>query len=218
MPRHRSDEDLRERILDACEAQLVAGPAAVTVREVAARAGVSNGTLYHYFASSDDLLLAVAARAASRQRETFGDPSRGVAAVLQRLFDATRRDTVLPWLRQRAIASPDLAAALQRYDHDVNAAYTTAIRDAASSIGLADAVDIEAAVEVIRALAEGFQLRVASSTLAIEPARFTASVVDAVLTTWFNAPGADPASPSTQVGRMSTRPDTSRRRSIPSRT
>ena len=189
MPRHRRDEDLRERILDACEAQLATGPASVTVRDVAARADVSNGTLYHYFSSIDGLFLAVAVRAASRQRDTFGDPAEGVAAVIGRLFDADRRDTVLPWLRHRASTSPELAGALQRYDRDVNAAYAEAIRSAAADLGLRAGVDVEAAVEVVRALAEGFQLRVASGTLAVDADRFAHAVVDAVLRAWFTTDG-----------------------------
>lgn len=185
MPRHRSEEDLRERILDACEQQLAAGPTSVTVREVAARAGVSNGTLYHYFPSIDELLLAAATRSASRQQDSFGDPAQGVAPLLGRLFDANRRDTVLPWLRQRAMASPELTAALQRYDSEVNAIYADSIRSAATDLGLSDDVDVEAAVEVVRALAEGFQLRVASGTLTVDPDRFVSSAVAAVTATWF---------------------------------
>ncbi len=188
MPRHRRGEDLRERILDACERQLADGPAAVTVREVAKAAGVSNGTLYHYFPSIDELLFAVATRAASLQQQAFGDPTQGVTAVLLRLFDPGRRDTILPWLRLRARTSPESAAALQRYDRDVNAQYATAIRAAADDLGLRDGVDIEAAVEIVRALAEGFQLRAASDTFTLEPDRLVAAILDAIMTAWFKDP------------------------------
>jgi AcrR family transcriptional regulator len=187
MARHRRSEGLRDRILDACETQLAAGPASVTAREVAAAAGVSNGTLFHYFPSVDDLLLAVADRVASTQGASFGDPSAdGIDVVLARLFDPARRDTVLPWLRQRAPASPTLTAALQRYDRDVNAQYAAALRAVADRIGLRDDVDIEAAVEVVRALAEGFQLRLGSDTLTVDAERFVATVIDAVRSAWLD--------------------------------
>jgi AcrR family transcriptional regulator len=190
MPRHRREEGLRDRILDACETHLDHGPAAITAREIAMRAGVSNGTLYHYFPSIDDLLLAVATRAADRQQGAFGDPSQGVRTVLARLFDINRRDTVLPWLRQRAATSPELASALQRYDEQVNAAYTSALRATAVDIGLRDDADTEAAVEIVRALAEGFQLRIASGTLVIDPDRFVATVITAITAAWFEDTGA----------------------------
>lgn len=160
------------------------GPAGVTARAVATRAGVSNGTLYHYFPSIDALLLAVADRAASRQIGTFGDPVGGLGSVLRRLFDADRRDTVLPWLRLRAQTSPEVAAALQRYDHEVNSTYALALRSAGSDIGLRADVDVEAVVEVVRALAEALQLRAASNTLVVEADRFVDAALDAITTAW----------------------------------
>src|SRR5687768_12848409 len=104
MGSRRDDEDLRAAILDAAEALLAEGPQAVTGRAVQRAAGVSSGTFSHYFRTVDDLLLTVARRGAERQQANFGDPAAdGVDAVLQRLFDPDRRDTVLPWLRQHAI-------------------------------------------------------------------------------------------------------------------
>lgn len=209
MARHRRSEGLRDRIIDACEARLANGPASVTARDVAAAAGVSNGTFFHYFPSVDDLLLAVADRAASTQRASFGDPSTdGINVVLARLFDPARRDTVLPWLRQRAPGSPTLTAALQRYDRDVNAQYATALRVAANQIGLRDDVDLEAAVEVVRALAEGFQLRLGSGTLTVDAERFVATVIDAVTSTWL-----DQRSMSTPTATVSAKATRTRSRS-----
>jgi AcrR family transcriptional regulator len=188
VPRHRQGEDLRGRILDACERQLADGPAAVTVREVAETAGVSNGTLYHYFPSVDELLFAVATRAASVQQQAFGSPAEGFTAVIARLFDPARRDTILPWLRLRARTSPELAAAIKHYDRSVNAQYTEAIRAAADDLGLRDHVDIESAVEIVRALAEGVQLRVASDTLAVDSGQLVAAIVDVLTNAWFASP------------------------------
>jgi len=67
MPRKRKTAyhhgSLHEALLDAAEQLLPSrGPEALTLREVARRAGVSHGAPYHHFASRDALLAAVAER------------------------------------------------------------------------------------------------------------------------------------------------------------
>jgi AcrR family transcriptional regulator len=181
MGSRRVDENLREAIVDAAEALLADGPQAVTGRAVQRAAGVSSGTFFHYFPTVDDLLLTVAVRAAERQQPNFGDPAvDGVDAVLQRLFDPERRDTVLPWLRQHAITSPPLRGALRRYDAEVAGQFVAAAREVIPAHAL-QAIDLEAVVEVVRALAEGFQLRVSSGTLTVDPSRFSQTAVGLVV-------------------------------------
>jgi AcrR family transcriptional regulator len=188
--RRRSAEDLREAILDACERCLEKGAAEITTRAVMAEAGVSTGTLYHYFGTLDELLLAVAMRAAARQGDEFGDPStQGVATVIARLFDPERRDTVLPWLRQRAIASAGLRDALRQYDDVVRATFASAVAESAAATALPEGLDLEAAVEVVRALAEGYQLRLSSGTLGVSPERFVATFVGLIDAGWLSPPG-----------------------------
>lgn len=60
----REERGTRERLIDVA-AELVdeGGPAAVTLREVGARAGVSHNTPYRHFADKRDLLAVVAAGA-----------------------------------------------------------------------------------------------------------------------------------------------------------
>jgi len=183
--RQRRDENLREAILDAAEALLGRDDAtAVTTRAVTGAAGVSTGTLFHYFGSLDELLLAVVRRAADRQQVEFGDPVRdGVEAVIGRLFNPDRRDTALPWLRQRAIGSRELRPALREYDELVQERFMDAVTASADRLGLREDADVAAAVEVVRALAEGFQLRLRSQTLAVEPERFT-KVVGELVSSW----------------------------------
>lgn len=172
---------LREAILDEAERLLSAGPQAVTSRSVQRAAGVSSGTFFYYFPTVDDLLLAVAVRAAERQPRAFGDPVvDGIDQVLARLFDPARRDTVLPWLRQRAVASPGLQRALTRYDTAVADRFASAIRTALDTTDVLDGVDLEATVEVVRALAEGFQLRLASNAMTIDPERFARAAIEFV--------------------------------------
>ena len=174
---------MREAIMSVTQELLAGAPAGgVTARAVTAAAGVSTGTLFHYFGSIDELLLAVAERAAAQQPTRFGDPVHdGVEGVLARLFSVDRRDTVLPWLRQRAIESDALRAGLHRYDTSVNESYRAAIELSRERLNLDDDVDVEAAIEVVRALAEGFQLRLASGTLGVDPERFVHVVAKLVL-------------------------------------
>ena len=75
-----------DAVLDAVEALVAAqGPAAVTVRAVAAAAGVSNGALYHNFSSRPELMGRAWLRAGTRflatQREAVG-AATGVEAVV----------------------------------------------------------------------------------------------------------------------------------------
>ncbi|MBI3227751.1 MAG: TetR family transcriptional regulator [Mycolicibacterium cosmeticum] len=65
MPRPRVHDP--DAVLDAVEALAVEhGPAAVTVRAVAAAAGISNGALYHSFSSRSELLGRAWLRAGNR--------------------------------------------------------------------------------------------------------------------------------------------------------
>ncbi|MFD3508607.1 TetR family transcriptional regulator [Nocardia sp. NPDC058666] len=65
MPRPRTHDP--QTVLDAAEALAArSGPAAVTVRAVAAATGVSNGALYHTFASRQEVLARTWLRAAHR--------------------------------------------------------------------------------------------------------------------------------------------------------
>ncbi len=70
--------NLRVGLLEAAEAVLAErGAQALTLRDVARRAGVSHGAPYHHFASLTDLLAAVA----QRGFETLGDAMAEAVAV-----------------------------------------------------------------------------------------------------------------------------------------
>ncbi|MFF0545144.1 TetR family transcriptional regulator [Nocardia thailandica] len=81
MPRPRTHDP--EAALDAAEELAVtAGPAAVTVRAVAAATGMSNGALYHSFGSRPELLARTWLRAAHRFLAAQAEPlDRAVAAA-----------------------------------------------------------------------------------------------------------------------------------------
>ncbi|WP_409497368.1 TetR/AcrR family transcriptional regulator [Amycolatopsis sp. cmx-11-12] len=76
-----------DRLLDAAERLVVdVGPRGVTVRSLAAAAGVSNGTIYHAFGSLGALMARVWLRAASDfldfQTELAGQEADPVAAAI----------------------------------------------------------------------------------------------------------------------------------------
>ncbi|WP_429416622.1 TetR/AcrR family transcriptional regulator [Nocardia sp. GAS34] len=72
MPRPRIHDP--DDVLDAAETLAVrSGPAAVTIRAVAAATGVSNGALYHTFGSRAELLGRTWIRAAQRFLEVQGE-------------------------------------------------------------------------------------------------------------------------------------------------
>lgn len=64
--------DLREHLLEATERLLAERPVgALTTREIARAAGVSDGVLYNYFADKDELVLAALVRRFARLVERF---------------------------------------------------------------------------------------------------------------------------------------------------
>jgi AcrR family transcriptional regulator len=116
-----------ERILDAsAEIVVERGPEGLKVNDIATRAGVHLGTLYHFFASKDDIVRALAERFAVR----FGDVLDDVLAecgatpdwgdLLSRLFDAYaehyRNEPALRELWVGAQLDPQFVAA----DHEYN--------------------------------------------------------------------------------------------------
>ena len=89
--------NLREALLDAAEALLPkSGPEALTMREVARRAGVSHGAPYHHFDSRDALLAAVAERGFAGLGEAMAaaagsTPGEQLVAVCEAYVDFAAR-------------------------------------------------------------------------------------------------------------------------------
>jgi len=97
------------------------GYEAVVMKDVAAQAGVSLGTLYRYFSSKDHLLaeaLQVWAEQLGRRLVTSpprGDaPAERVAAVLRRMARGVAREPELGVALTRALLSPDPGALANR--------------------------------------------------------------------------------------------------------
>ncbi|GAA1229969.1 AcrR family transcriptional regulator [Microbacterium phyllosphaerae] len=86
---------VRRRILDACtEVFAETGYRATTMKEIAERAGISEGGLAHHFASKSELLTAVLER---REEEAAGQlaGARGLAALLA-MVDIVKDDSRKP--------------------------------------------------------------------------------------------------------------------------
>ena len=65
-----------DRLLDVAEQFPPGDPDGLTLRRLAAEAGVSNGSIYHAFSSKEELLAKVWVRAAWRLLHRAGCPGR----------------------------------------------------------------------------------------------------------------------------------------------
>lgn len=115
------------------------GYAAVTVREVAAAAGVGERTLYRYFADKDDLLFAeddqlrAALRSAIKQQPDGQPPFtvlRAASAAVAQILQARREEVVR---RARIIAG---SSALSARERAKRAAWEVVLAEALSRRGL----------------------------------------------------------------------------------
>lgn len=113
--------DTRARILDAArDLILEQHPAALTIAEIAAAAGVSHRTVYRYFPTKEELITAVAEWPTERMPELSmpesWDEARGALRVYWQLFgqnlDTLRGERLIPGgleLRRARLASARVA-------------------------------------------------------------------------------------------------------------
>jgi AcrR family transcriptional regulator len=115
------DHEARRRELAAAVWRVVCarGPAAVTIRDVAAEAGWSSGALRHYFRTREDLLVfafrLAGERAAERIRAAGDAPLRELLEHALPLDDERRQEALI-WFAFVGLAPthPALAAELER--------------------------------------------------------------------------------------------------------
>ena len=103
-----------ERILDAT-AELLAGDPAVSLEQVAARAGVSRATLYHHYAGRDALLDALTERsilevtaAVAAARPDAGTATEATERVLQAAWQVVGRYRGLVIVNPRRLEQSEL--------------------------------------------------------------------------------------------------------------
>ncbi|MBA9007802.1 TetR/AcrR family transcriptional regulator [Thermomonospora cellulosilytica] len=104
----------RTRLIDAArELALAGGYAAVTMHDVADRAGVARATVYRYFATKDHLLTEVAALWATQitsdtSAATTGDtPAERLTALMARIVEVAATELTLTSAIIQAVTSDD---------------------------------------------------------------------------------------------------------------
>jgi len=123
-PPKSDDPATRDRLLDAAgEACVDVGFDAVTVADVAARAGVTSSAVYNHFADKDELLYTAGRLAIDRLGAHIapaGDPVRGAhdvaAAFLRPSFRASRR--LILELHLAGTRHPELATRLAEWHRE----------------------------------------------------------------------------------------------------
>jgi AcrR family transcriptional regulator len=110
----------RAQVIEAASALAAAGGYdAVQMRDVADRAGVALGTLYRYFPSKDQLLVATLVESASELRDRLSQkPPRGDTAA-DRIVDILRRAN--RYLEREPRLTAAMVAALSSPDPDTTA-------------------------------------------------------------------------------------------------
>jgi AcrR family transcriptional regulator len=108
-----------ERILDATS-ELIAVDPAVSLEQIAARAGVSRATLYHHFASRDALIDALTARsvvevkaALEAARPSEGTPAEALERVLRAAWQVIGRYRGLVIVNPQRLERTELRARLE---------------------------------------------------------------------------------------------------------
>lgn len=152
--RARNQAVRRKRVLDAAvELAADGGYEAVQMRDVADRAKVALGTLYRYFPSKDQLLVAALGERAAlleqrlRQRPAAGDtPADRVIDVLRRASRALEREPRVTAAMVTALSSPDADAASTKLE--VYGTLRSIIGSAVDSAGI-DAHDTDDVVHVL---------------------------------------------------------------------
>ncbi len=167
-------QGVRERILEALEdTWREKGAHELTTRDILARAGVSNGTLSHYFGSKDSLAAALAERLAERNLLALrlaGILEDSIPTVdrLGRLFPnapLTFQGSLLPELRARAIHEEAVRQALHSFDRYLEDALLPLIEKAKTEGLIREDISAPALIELAFIFFEGLIARSNSNTL-----------------------------------------------------
>ena len=182
MPR-TADHELNRRRLSRAAWDLIArgGMEAVSLRTVAAQAGVSMGRVQYYFKTKDDLLLYALRFAHERMEERIGarvhsdDPRVALLAVLDELLggDPETRDAIRVHLAFAAKAREDerLAAELVEGDDELLALAVHVVSLAREAGRVGPDVDPSLDGQALWVLARGLGVDVALYRLPVERAR-----------------------------------------------
>ena len=156
----------------------------MTTRAVLDRAGMSAGTLYHYFSGKDDLVMALAERIAAVEFGDLGESAGDVdlLALTGRLLEPHDVYSVLPELRVRARLDADVRRALARYDELTVARFVPLVEQAQQAGVLSADLDAPALVELVELLFEALQSHAAAGTFVTSHERVASAFLFALST------------------------------------
>lgn len=177
VPRKVDHRERRELLADALmRLAATRGLEGVSLRHVAAQAGVSTGMVQHYFRTKDEMMTFALGMVMDRIRERSqaelapGSPRELVRGLLLQVLplDETRRlenHVVLAFLSYAAV-KPSIASGLR----EAAAQTRTFLADQLRAAGPADGVDPERAAAGLLALVDGLGLQLLSRQYAKEDA------------------------------------------------
>jgi AcrR family transcriptional regulator len=157
-----------------------------SVRNVAREAGLSMGSLRHYFASQPELLcfamqlVGDRARARLAALEPAADPRRRAEQLLGELvpLDDERRAESEVWLAftGHALVDPAQRAIHQRIHDQLNGACATAVTILAAAGLTAEGLDVALEASRLHALLDGLALHAVMRPEQVSPSRITAVI------------------------------------------
>ena len=154
MPKIVDHDEQREKFAEAAM-RLIArdGLEGVTMRAVASEAGLSYGSLFHYFSSKDDLLMQVVRHSMSLQTKrvnAYQSRYSGLKALEQLLCDdaiinESSRDAWMVWLTflYKAALQPSFAEAHAEFAEGWLARLASLLRDAREAGEVRPDLDVE---------------------------------------------------------------------------
>ena len=167
-PHSERSAAMRKRVIEAaieCLGKL--GYGATTLQVVNKAADVSRGAMLHHFPSKADLMVAVFAYAAERQRRyvhrRLADTRPGMEryeAITTATWDSMLRPPAMAFLEiiSGARSDPDLAAKLTPLLQDYDERQRQAVWEQAQSAGITDRASVEAMVHLHIAAMRGLAL------------------------------------------------------------
>ena len=158
----------------------------VSVREVASVAGVSIGTVQHYFATKDQMLVFAFRQVVQRTRARVADieagdgPRRALAAALRELLplDQARLAECRVYLAfaARAATSPALAAVQRETLSAIQAELEQALSTAVTARSHGPGIDTALEARLLLAVADGLMLDAVSAPGTLNPSDLEAAL------------------------------------------
>lgn len=174
---------IRKRLIDAAYDCLnERGLDALTTREVLERAGLSSGTLYHYFTGKDELVMALAERFGSADVDKVSLDPDLLALVGRLLAPRSTPKSVLPELRTKARSDDQIRRALAHYDELVVGRFVPLVEQAQKDGRFSADADAGALVELVMLVFEALQSHAAAGTFVTSHERVATAFLSVLAT------------------------------------